>query len=276
MSDGVVGSDWSETEIDLIVADYFDMLRLELAGQKFNKLARNTALQALTRRTHGSIEFKHQNISAVLYRLGLPWIAGYKPMRNIQNALVPAVGRFLAAAGKWLLAYGETASPAADPTDLLMAPAPKLTEHEAAPSPLRRLVRKYDPAERDARNRSLGKLGEELVLRYERKRLLAAGRHDLERKLEWTSVDKGDGAGYDIHSFELNGSDRLIEVKTTNGPPLTPFYLSENERAFSEERPEAFCLVRVHDFQKKPGAFELRPPLDKRVKLSPLIYRARF
>src|SRR5690606_19037395 len=105
---------------------------------------------------------------------------------------------------------------------------------------VRRLVRKFDPAARDARNRALGKQGEELVLKHERIRLTAAGRDDLARKLEWTSEVHGDGAGYDIRSFNPDGTDRLVEVKTTNGAALTPFFLSENERAFSNERPEAF------------------------------------
>jgi hypothetical protein len=76
------GTDWTDREIDLIVADYFDMLRLELAGQSYVKAHRNAALQELTRRSRGSIERKHQNISAVLVKLGMPWISGYKPLAN--------------------------------------------------------------------------------------------------------------------------------------------------------------------------------------------------
>lgn len=76
------GSDWSDTEVDLIIADYFDMLRLELAGQPYVKSHRDTALQQIIGRSHASIEFKHGNISAVLERLGLPTIAGYKKRDN--------------------------------------------------------------------------------------------------------------------------------------------------------------------------------------------------
>jgi hypothetical protein len=64
--DDVTGTDWSAGEIDLIVADYFDMFGKELTGQLVNKAERNRALQELTGRSRGSIEFKHQNISAVL------------------------------------------------------------------------------------------------------------------------------------------------------------------------------------------------------------------
>lgn len=51
------GKDWSDGEIDLIVADHFDMLRMELSGQPFVKLHRNKALQEMTGRSKGSIEF---------------------------------------------------------------------------------------------------------------------------------------------------------------------------------------------------------------------------
>ena len=42
-------------------------------------------------RSDPSIERKHQNISAVLLEMGLPFIDGYKPLRNYQRPLLPAV-----------------------------------------------------------------------------------------------------------------------------------------------------------------------------------------
>lgn len=108
----------------------------------------------------------------------------------------------------------------------------------------------------------------------ERHELRTAGRDDLAHKVEWTSEVRGDGAGYDIRSFELDGRERLIEVKTTNGPAKTPFFLSENERTFSDERPDAFTLLRLYSFIDKPSAFELRPPLSERLALNPVNYRA--
>jgi hypothetical protein len=275
MSDDITGTDWSRDEIDLIVADYFAMLKLELVGQPFNKAARNRAVQALTGRVHGSIERKHQNISAVLARLGLPWINGYKPLPKFQGALIDGIGRYLASQGQPLISEAPVTSAVAETPSLWIGPPPipsvdDVRETEA----LKRLIRKYDPAERDARNRTLGKQGEALVLEHERIRLLAAGRPDLEQNLEWTSEVRGDGAGYDIRSFNLDGTERLLEVKTTNGAALTPFFLSENERSFSEERPDAFRLIRLYAFVKRPAAFELAPPLNHWLNLSPTTYRA--
>jgi hypothetical protein len=52
------GRAWSRDEVDLIVADYFTMLRAELAGEPFSKAEHNRALQPLlSGRSKGSIEF---------------------------------------------------------------------------------------------------------------------------------------------------------------------------------------------------------------------------
>jgi hypothetical protein len=141
---------------------------------------------------------------------------------------------------------------------------------------LERLVRKFDPAERDARNRALGRSGEERVLHTERGRLSRQGRPDLARRVRWTSQEDGDGAGFDIASFDDLGRERLLEVKTTSGHQTTPFYLSEHERSLSVERPEAFRIVRVYDFARTARAFELAPPLSECVLLRPALHRASF
>src|SRR3546814_3995923 len=77
------------------------MLTDELVGRSFNKAARNRDLQAVIDRSKGSIEVKHQNISAVLPGLGQPWIEGYKQAANFQNALYDGVLRRLEARTEW-------------------------------------------------------------------------------------------------------------------------------------------------------------------------------
>ena len=63
--------DWTAEEVGLIVADYVDVLRsIHQAGQEFVKAERNRALQErLNGRNRISIEFKHQNVGAVLLDL---------------------------------------------------------------------------------------------------------------------------------------------------------------------------------------------------------------
>jgi hypothetical protein len=138
------------------------------------------------------------------------------------------------------------------------------------------IARKYDVAERDARNRALGRAGEERVLSHERANLLAAGQTDLAERIRGVSHVDGDGAGYDIRSFDTDGSDRLIEVKTTNGWERTPFYITRNELAVAEAHRDDWRLVRLWNFAREPRAFELHPPLEAHVSLMATSYQASF
>ena len=60
------------------------MLRDDLAGKPNSKAEHNRQLQGHIDRGRGAIEFKHQNVSAVLKGLGEAWIEGYKPAMNFQ------------------------------------------------------------------------------------------------------------------------------------------------------------------------------------------------
>jgi hypothetical protein len=92
-----IGTNWQDDELDAIVAGYFAMLAADLSGQPYVKARHSAALMAKIGRTHRSVEFKHQNISAVLDELGMPWIPGHKPKRNYQNAIFDAIDRYLTA-----------------------------------------------------------------------------------------------------------------------------------------------------------------------------------
>lgn len=270
-------TDWTALEIDLIVSDYFDMLQMELAGQSFNKAERNRALQALTGRTRGSIERKHQNISAVMDRLGHQWINGYKPLHNYQKSLLDGIERRLPAFENAAKTSDRDERRLRETPEIFVEPPPVfLPQNTTEPIHLTRLARKFDPAARDHRNRSLGRAGEERIYELERLRLKRADRNDLASKVRWVSQEDGDGLGYDIFSFEADGRERLVEVKTTGGSQTTPFFVSENELALSEERPDAFRLVRLYDLYRVPRAFEIAPPLAESVFLRAINFRAEF
>ena len=129
--------------------------------------------------------------------------------------------------------------------------------------------------EREARNRSLGRMGEEFALAFERARLFAAGRERLARQVEHVAVTQGDGLGYDIRSFEPDGADRLVEVKTTRFGIETPFFVSRNEVAVSEAKAEIYHVHRVFTFEKNPRMFILSGSLDRICNLTPVQYVAR-
>ncbi|NPU11136.1 DUF3883 domain-containing protein [Bradyrhizobium sp. 83002] len=278
-----MAGDWTDEQNDAIVADYFEMFVNELAGQPYNKAEHNRALQSMIHRPRGAIEYKHQNISAVLKGLNEDWIQGYKPAFNYQLALADAVDRWLRSHPDWLeramrTAIEDTRLTLQEPKELWIGPPPTYSN---APPPaeleqMQAVARRYDVAERDARNRKLGRAGEERVLAHERATLLAAGRSDLVHRIRWVSELDGDGAGYDIQSFEPNGGERLIEVKTTNGWERSPFYISRNELEFAEAHYDEWRLVRVWNFAREPRAFELSPPLDAHVSLMATSYQATF
>lgn len=275
--DEILG-DWTDAENDLIVADYLDMLRLELSAQSYIKAHRNAALRQILKRSRSSIEFKHHNISAALELLGFPWIKGYVPRPNFQRSLISAIERYYQAImGATSNIHMPSTTGFAENQGLFFEEPPlkKTTDASVNNSDIERLVRKFDPAERDSRNRTLGRQGEELVFNFERNRLQKTNSHLVE-KVRWVSRDDGDGAGFDILSFEEDGRERLIEVKTTVGSDSTPFYISRNEVKLSYERPDAFKLVRLFDFARVPRAFELTPPLEAHVNLEPNSFIAKF
>lgn len=273
------GEEWSDIENDAIVADYFSMLSDELANKKYNKAAHNRTLQELTGRTKGSIEFKHQNISAVLKGLGETWIDGYKPAFNFQMSLVDAVARRLHQQGDWfsrLPALTSGASEALGPLWIGPPPTMKNTPPPEEWEQMRMVAHKFDVAGRDGQNRALGKAGEERVLHHERAVLASVGRQDLAKRVRWVSQEDGDGAGFDIASFTPDGHSRMIEVKTTNGWERTPFHISRNELAVADDNRDSWTLLRLYHFSREPKAFELRPPLVAHVSLSATSFEASF
>ena len=281
---------WSDTEIDAIVADYFDMLRHEQSDQAYNKTAHRLTLMGAIERSEGSIERKHMNISAVLAILGLPYIDGYKPYSNFQRALFEAVevrlkdDPDLHSTLKGEVATVRERSPEfrIDPERIYEdVPIGREVSGVQLPEDINKILRKFEPpAERDARNRMLGKAGEEFVFELERRRLSMLGRWDLAGNVRWVARDDGDGYGFDILSFNGRGNildanrERWLEIKTTNGPKTTPFFVTRNELSVSQENPDSFRVVRLYDFHKNVRAYRLEPPLEEHVRLTPAIYSA--
>lgn len=133
-----------------------------------------------------------------------------------------------------------------------------------------------DWAAREQRNRDLGHAGELLVIEHEKKRLCDAGRNDLASRVEHIALSDS-AAGYDIVSFELDGGERFIEVKTTTGPASTPFYISENEVDVSRNFQEQFWLYRVHSYSRENNSAEFyvkNGDVSAGFELAPTTYKA--
>lgn len=285
-----MGADWSREEVEATVAVYFDMLQAELAGVRYVKAEHRRRLTGLLDgRSEGAIERKHMNISAVLRKVGHPFIDGYKPYGNYQALLEEVVldrldGHHDLRVLVEHLALQPATAPRVDDILARWRPAPDWKEPEEAQEPLvdyaptepsrERTARRMDYLAREVQNRSLGAEGERFVLRFEAERLHRAGKKRLADKVEQVSDTRGDGLGFDVLSFEESGEERFIEVKTTSFGQRTPFFVSRNEVAFSREEPERFHLYRVYAFRREPALYGIRGPLDAGFRLEPSQYRA--
>lgn len=270
----VTGSNWGDAQNDLIVADYFEMRDIVLAGGTVNKLARNRELQRLTGRNKSSIEWKRRNISGVLDAMNIWWLTGFRPSDHYQEDLANSVKRALDQRPPEMIDPPITGAELEVLQPLTEVPPPPRTSPPPVDPRLKRIAHRYDQAERDARNRKTGSAGEELVLAWEKSRLIDAGKPDLAEAVEWSSYVQGDGLGYDITSYRADGTPFFIEVKTTTGGPSTPFYISRTELGAAEDEPDRWRLYRVHDLRTAPGFFVLKPPLAEAVNLLPETWKA--
>lgn len=113
-----------------------------------------------------------------------------------------------------------------------------------------------DEAEERENNALVGKAGEEAVLAYERARVP----EKYASKITHDSVEKGDGLGYDILSFDSDGKgqNKYIEVKTTMGGCSTPFFLTRHELEKSRIEKSNYYLYRVFNFDIKANTGKLK------------------
>ncbi|MEN1926757.1 DUF3883 domain-containing protein [Luteimonas qiangzhengi] len=266
------------------MADYLRMLTLELNGQRYSKTAQaNALMRLLSGRSRQSVEFKHANISAVMIELGYPYIDGYKPRANYQAMLFEAVEQ--------QLAQNPDIQAAVEAAVVRPAATVEVEDHMSVwvPKPkVARLQQKspdykpnFSPARRDylaqeARNRSLGQAGEIFTAEIEARRLHDLGKKNLADRVEHVARTQGDGLGYDVLSFETDGRERLIEVKSTTFGQLTPFYVTRNEVARSEMDSEAYHVYRVFDFRNRPRVFAVPGAISASCDLQVVSYLARL
>jgi hypothetical protein len=278
-----IGEDWSAEEVQATVDSYFEMLAFEAKQVTYKKTAYNEALRERLRgRSKASVELKHQNISSVLCSMELPFIPGYKPRSNAQLLLRKSVHQFV-------LENAELVRQVVDDMEEVKGPAERMFKAVVVEPPPLELVarleapdgrvgrpRKVDFAARDESNRRLGREGEQWVLDFEQQRMIEAGLADLFQKVDWVSDRLGDGAGYDILSYDTASQPRYIEIKTTNGTHISSFIISRNELDVSQEAGDAFFLYRLFQFRQAPSLYMLRGDVSKQLHLEPIDYRASF
>jgi Domain of unknown function (DUF3883) len=112
------------------------------------------------------------------------------------------------------------------------------------------------------------------VVGFERHRLEKAGRNDLAKDVRWVSDLDGDGYGFDVQSFETDGQQRLLEIKTTCGNERTPFWMTKRECDVAAEQGGIYRVRRVFHFRNEVKMFDIAPPLEPRLLLTPATFMA--
>lgn len=278
-TEGVTGQPWTTAEIELTVAAYLRMLEMQVAGQHFTKAQVVRQLQQLMpARNSRAIEAKFQNISAVLEEAGIAWIDGYKPLAHYQQALKERLLDMVdrrSSVRESIAAYENSAlvapSSRSRATEDVLVPIPSSSAAERRRSAVL-LTGGRISALHDFRARKLGDAGERWVVELEREGLRRASRADLAGQVTWASRELGDGLGYDVASFRPDGRERLIEVKTTNYGPRTPFYITRWEVAVSRDRANDYSLYRVHGFARDPRIYVLDGDVEQNARLDPAVF----
>ena len=271
----VAAGPWNDDEVGATVDVYFRMLTLELAGETYTKTEFRREVEREVPRSSGAIEYKFNNISAVLDEMDAVWIPGYKPLRNVQGRLRTVVReRFEADAELRSFMLKAVADSDVVRSELGTEVDPPTADWSVDGG--RRVgALSINFAAIEASNRALGRAGEETVLNAERFRLSTGGRDDLASEVRHVSMVDGDGLGYDIQSFwGLTDEPVFIEVKTTRYGKELPFYISANEVKSSNDLGPAYRLWRLYRYGKPDtGYYRLPGPLARHAQLQPDTYR---
>ncbi len=115
---------------------------------------------------------------------------------------------------------------------------------------IKRAGRKINYIKKAESNIRNGLLGEELVIAYEKQRLIDLGMEELIKNIKWVSKND-DEKGYDIISFDIgkdgNVQKRYIEVKSTEENGVSDFYISSNEVRVMEKLKKRYFIYRVYN-----------------------------
>lgn len=118
-------------------------------------------------------------------------------------------------------------------------------------------ARKMDYERINKERKLIGNAGEELVYKDQIEFVKNHAPEYLKSVRHVSKLD-GDGAGYDICSFNADKKLVYIEVKSTTGKKETPFYMTSSEYAFFELHKDNYIISRVYEFDMntKTGKIE--------------------
>lgn len=133
--------------------------------------------------------------------------------------------------------------------------------------------RRYSPE-----SKKTGAAGEEHVYDYEYNKLKKIGREDLAKKIIHQSKDTSSYPGYDICSFDEDGNEIYIEVKSSKGRNKKTFDITTNEWDSAIKNKEKYFIFIVENALKKPKIIaRIKDPenyvKNSKIKISPSRYK---
>jgi hypothetical protein len=156
----------------------------------------------------------------------------------------------------------------------------QITNHTSRPkTKSNQPPQKIDYAERSKKFKRIGDRGEQIVVMTERLHLLKKGRADLAEKVDHIAK-RDDSVGYDIKSYELNGEEKYIEVKSTLKPAgVTDIYISANELSVAQSMSNYFIYVVYDVNHKEPHIWKIKGNeflTNPNIEMKPISYKIKF
>lgn len=137
---------------------------------------------------------------------------------------------------------------------------------------------KIEYSQRSKRLKRIGNRGEQIVLKAEKSYLEHMKKGDLAKLLDHVA-ERDDSVGYDIKSYNLDGTDRLIEVKsTTQKIGSNNIYLSANELDMAISNNNYFFYIVYEVDTKRPKIWRIKGIdllNDNKLVKEPILYRLR-
>ena len=269
---------WTDEENHILVKHYVKMMRKQRAGEVFDKTEFTEQIaHLLPQRYSDRLRGKGQqfrrklcDISGAVKALGEQPVDGIAPGWRFQASLLDIVAHHLKKNRHELDTALEermkkerkeleereerVREGAADDSAIIEIADPRLGMSKEEIEMRERIAEEYEVVD----NKKVGDYGERIGLHRERFMLREAGRPDLAERVIWTAKQGPLKAGYDIESFNPDGSPRLIEVKSTIGHGTLPFSITGNEMDTMHEKARSgWCLLRIYEICEAPRAFEM-------------------
>jgi len=117
---------------------------------------------------------------------------------------------------------------------------------------------------RSDRSAFIGRKGEKIVFDFEKEKLKKINLNDLSEKVRW-HAELNEKPGYDITSFDDNGDEIFIEVKSSSGKTINDVDLTKNEimSMFDKKTKEKFYIYLVTNALTKPEIEVIKNPSER-------------